>query len=55
MALVQEVERKDALLLAMSDEYMRKILCSIMSEAKSIEQISRENGIPLSHLLQADS
>ncbi len=48
MALVQEVERKDAVLLAMSDEYMLKILCSIMSEAKSVEKISSENGIPLS-------
>ena len=48
MALIQELERKDAVLLAMSDEYMRKILCSVMSEAKSVEEISKENGIPLS-------
>jgi hypothetical protein len=48
MAVVQEVERKDAILLAMSDDYMRQILCSIMSEAKSIERISKENGIPVS-------
>jgi len=47
MMVVQE-DRKDAVLLAMCDQYMRRILCSIMSEGKSIEQISRENAIPMS-------
>jgi hypothetical protein len=48
MGVVQELEGRDAVLFAMSDEYMRRILCSIMSQGKSIEQISRENRIPLS-------
>ena len=45
--MIVELDRKDAVLLAMSDRYMRRILCSMMVEAKSIEQIERENGIPL--------
>ncbi len=40
---------KDAeILKLMSDEYMRKIVASAASAAKSVEEISKENGIPIS-------
>lgn len=46
--MVEEQDRKEAVLLAMSDPYMRRILAATMLEDKSIEDISREKGIPLS-------
>jgi hypothetical protein len=46
--MVEEQDRKDAVLLAMSDPYMRKILASTMLYDKSIEEISKEKSIPLS-------
>ena len=36
------------MLVALINEYARKILCSTISSSKSIDQISRENDIPLS-------
>jgi DNA-binding Lrp family transcriptional regulator len=46
--MVNQEDRKDAVLLAMSDGYMRRILSSIISEAKSVDQISKESGVPAS-------
>ncbi|MDG6904538.1 MAG: helix-turn-helix transcriptional regulator [Nitrososphaerota archaeon] len=46
--MVEEQDRKDAVLMAMSDPYMRRILAATMIDAKSIEEISRERSIPLS-------
>ena len=46
--MVEEQDRKDAVLLAMSDPYMRRILASTMLYDKSIEEIAREKEIPLS-------
>ena len=46
--LVLEQDRKDAVLQAMGSETMRKILLSTMYEAKSIERISIDTGLPLS-------
>jgi len=46
--MVVEGDRKNAVLLAMSDEYMRRILRSIISEAKSVDQISKESAVPAS-------
>lgn len=43
-----EESRRDGVVRAMSDRYARKILASTILEAKSIEEISRENGIPIS-------
>lgn len=37
-----------ALVQALSDEYARKILLSAISAAKSVEDLSKENDIPLS-------
>jgi len=46
--MVDQEDRKNAVLLAMSDGYMRRILSSIISEAKSVDQISKESGVPAS-------
>lgn len=46
--MVEEQDRKDAVLMAMSDPYMRRILAATMMEDKSIEEISKERSIPLS-------
>lgn len=46
--MVEEQDRKDAVLLAMSDPYMRRILAATMQDDKSIEEISKEKSIPLS-------
>jgi len=46
--LVLEQDRKDAILQSMADKFMREILASTVSQAKSIEEISGENGIPIS-------
>jgi len=46
--MVEEQERKDAVLLAMSDHYMRRILAATMVEDKSIEEISKEKLVPVS-------
>ncbi|MCL4519813.1 MAG: helix-turn-helix domain-containing protein [Thaumarchaeota archaeon] len=41
-------EKDTDILKLMSDEYMRKIVVTALSAAKSVEEISRENGIPIS-------
>ena len=46
--MVVEQDRKDALLSAMGDRFMREILMSAMLQAKSIEEIASEKGIPIS-------
>jgi hypothetical protein len=46
--MVEEQDRKDAVLLAMSDTYMRRILAATMTNEKSIDEISREKIIPSS-------
>jgi DNA-binding IclR family transcriptional regulator len=46
--IVEEQDRKDAVLLAMSDPYMRKILAATMVDDKSIEEIANEKAVPLS-------
>ncbi len=46
--MVLEQDRKDALLQSMADESLRKILLSTMWKAKTIHEISHENGIPVS-------
>jgi hypothetical protein len=46
--MVEEQDRKDAVLLAMSDNYMRRILAATMVDDKSIEDICREKVIPVS-------
>jgi DNA-binding Lrp family transcriptional regulator len=46
--MVVEEDRANAILRTLSDEYMRKILVSTSLSAKSIEDISRENAIPVS-------
>jgi hypothetical protein len=46
--MVEQEERKYDLLRALSDEYKRRILSSTTSCAKSMEEISRENEIPVS-------
>ncbi len=46
--MVVEQDRKEALLQAMANDYMRKILLSTVSCARPIEEIARENGIPIS-------
>jgi hypothetical protein len=45
---IEQLEGKDSVLRALSDSYERKIVCATITSAKSIEQISRENGIPVS-------
>jgi hypothetical protein len=46
--MVEEQDRKEAVLLAMSDPYMRRILAATMVEDKPIDQISKEKAIPMS-------
>lgn len=46
--MVEEQDRKDAVLLAMSDIYMRRILAATMTDGKSVDEISREQSIPTS-------
>ena len=46
--MVEQVDRQAAVLEALSDDYARRILLSTLSEAKSIEEISHENDIPIS-------
>jgi len=46
--MVVEQDRKEAVLEAMANEYMRKILLSTVSNAKSVEELARENEIPVS-------
>jgi DNA-binding HxlR family transcriptional regulator len=41
-------ERIQAVLQVLSDEYSRKILLSAVSISKSVEELSRQNDIPLS-------
>jgi len=46
--MVEEQDRKDAVLLAMSDRYMRRIIAATMVDDKSIEDIAKEKEIPVS-------
>jgi predicted transcriptional regulator len=46
--MVQEQDRKLAVMQALANNYMRKILLSTISHAKPVEEIARENGIPVS-------
>ena len=46
--MVEQLDKKDSVLRALSDSYERKIVCATITSAKSIEEISRENGIPVS-------
>lgn len=46
--LVGEEEMRNTFLKVISDEYMRRIICSTIVEAKSIEEIKQESGIPIS-------
>lgn len=46
--MVEQESGRDAVLQVLSDEYMRAILCSTISNAKSMVEISNENGIPIS-------
>jgi len=46
--IVEQINKQVAILEALSDDYARKILISTLSDAKSIEEISHENGIPIS-------
>jgi len=46
--MILEQDRKDAIVHAITDEYMRKILLLTISKAKPVEEISRETGIPIS-------
>ena len=46
--MVVEKEKVNEVLRAVSDEYARAILASTMSQAKSVEDISNQTGIPAS-------
>jgi hypothetical protein len=46
--MVEQQDRKEAVLKAMADPYERKILRSTITIARSIEEISQENCIPVS-------
>jgi hypothetical protein len=46
--MVEEQNRKEALLQAVANEYMRKILISTIARSKSIDEIAKENQIPVS-------
>ncbi len=46
--MVFEQARKEAVLQSIADGFARKILLSTMLQEKSVEEISRENGIPIS-------
>ena len=45
---ISEPSRVQALVQGLADEYSRKILLSTIPKAKSVEDMSRENDIPLS-------
>ena len=45
---ISEPSRIQALVQGLADEYSRKILLSAIPKAKSVEDMSRENDIPLS-------
>ena len=45
---ISEPSRIQALVQGLADEYSRKILLSTIPRAKSVEDMSRENDIPLS-------
>lgn len=45
---ITEPGRVQALIQGLADEYSRKILLSAIPKAKSVEDMSRENDIPLS-------
>jgi DNA-binding Lrp family transcriptional regulator len=45
---ISEPSRIQALVAGLADEYSRKILLSAIPKAKSVEDMSRENDIPLS-------
>jgi len=45
---ITEPSRVQALVQGLADEYSRKILLSAIPRAKSVEDMSRENDIPLS-------
>jgi|GEM_PF-655875 DNA-binding Lrp family transcriptional regulator len=46
--LVLDHSKGEELVRALSDDYSRKIILSIMSKSEPIEEISREQGIPIS-------
>jgi hypothetical protein len=46
--MVEQSDMRDSVLRALSDSFERKIVCATITSAKSIEQISRENEIPVS-------
>lgn len=46
--LVLDHSKGEELVRALSDDYSRKIILSIMGKSESIEEISREQGIPIS-------
>lgn len=46
--MMVEEERGDSIVRAMSDKYARRIVSYTSYDAKSIEEISRENEIPMS-------
>jgi hypothetical protein len=46
--LIDDPSRVQALVQGLADEYSRKILLSAIPSAKSVEDMSRENDIPLS-------
>jgi predicted transcriptional regulator len=45
---VLDRSKGEELVRALSDDYSRKIILSIMGKSESIEEISREQGIPIS-------
>ena len=45
---ITDPERIQSIVQSLSDEYSRKILLSAISRAKSVEDLSKENDIPLS-------
>jgi DNA-binding Lrp family transcriptional regulator len=45
---ISEPSRVQAIVQGLADEYSRKILLSAIPKAKSVEDMSRENDIPLS-------
>jgi DNA-binding Lrp family transcriptional regulator len=45
---ITEPERIHALVQGLADEYSRKIILSAIPKSKSVEEMSRENDIPLS-------
>ena len=46
--MVGQEDRRKAFLRAISDDYTRRIISGTMAEAKSIEEIRHESGIPIS-------